>query len=690
MKKKNKKKAWYIILAVLGLLLAAALPYFTVTPFLTLELRAPLPSAEDIAGKNAQYKTEYAGVQNEKGTHVLFVKRGHGFLYVPVVLKVDDTASPTAEAARDVVVPLGGSVGPDQLLQNIEDNDIVMIRFVDEADFQTIGDHVIDVVLEDPSGNTTTVSCPYAVRGLVDGLSMEAGEALPMETEYLICDPVQTKARMISEYPDDMVHHAGAYPIVFSFSVEEGKWQEEETCLTVSDTVPPRGEGTVLKIHTGDTIAIEDFIAYASDETDLRYEYVQAPNFDCFEQQDVIVRIVDEGGNAVEVTSKLTISSLDPIQIEARTTALTAADFGTEKQVQVEPFIPDTVGEFLVDVEVDGHREAVLVTVSDTTPPVISPHAGIMDDLYTHHPMTAEELFSVQDVSETTLRYGAEIDWTQEGLHSVAVVAADAYGNEAEYSTEILLKKDDMPPVLYGVTDRMAYVGEPIAYFFGVLAVDDVDTDIRIDVDSKVDMHQKGKYDVIYTATDVSGNATSQKCVFTLIEPTVTDEEIRDMAREVMASITTEDMVTAEKLKAIFEYVRAAVVYGNGINKNYTDWRKGAYDGFTKGKGDCYNIWAVTRALLDQLDGVEYMNVTRINGRTRHYWCIVNMGTGWYHFDPTNTRYHKAYCFMQTNEQCNSPAYYYWKFDMEKFPSIATEEFDYEKIVQMEKEGLIP
>ena len=96
----------------------------------------------------------------------------------------------------------------------------------------------------------------------------------------------------------------------------------------------------------------------------------------------------------------------------------------------------------------------------------------------------------------------------------------------------------------------------------------------------------------------------------------------------------------------------------------------------------------MTRALLDEL-GVEYMSVTRLGGRTRHYWTIVNIGTGWYHFDTTISSTHRSRCFMWTNEQCMAkPAF--WRFDQSKYPDIATEPFDYKAVVQLEKEGLLP
>ena len=96
----------------------------------------------------------------------------------------------------------------------------------------------------------------------------------------------------------------------------------------------------------------------------------------------------------------------------------------------------------------------------------------------------------------------------------------------------------------------------------------------------------------------------------------------------------------------------------------------------------------MTRALLDELS-VEYMSVKRLGGRTQHFWVIVNIGTGWYHFDPTLAPRHKHKCFMWTNEQCKVKPYF-WRYEQSKYPDIATERFNYDEVVRMEREGLLP
>ena len=205
-------------------------------------------------------------------------------------------------------------------------------------------------------------------------------------------------------------------------------------------------------------------------------------------------------------------------------------------------------------------------------------------------------------------------------------------------------------------------------------------------VDSQVILSRKGKYTVTYSATDQSGNTASKSCTYTLVEPAVTEEQVHEMAQAVLSQILTPDMVAAEKLKAVFEYVRARVHYTGTSNK--TDWRREAIRGNQEGRGDCFTVYSLTRSLLDELQ-VPYMSVTRRGGATRHYWLIVNIGTGWYHFDPLISPIHKHKCFMWTNQQCKVKPYF-WRFYEDNFPPIATELFDYDAVVQAEREGKLP
>ena len=293
---------------------------------------------------------------------------------------------------------------------------------------------------------------------------------------------------------------------------------------------------------------------------------------------------------------------------------------------------------------------------------------------------------NAEDVTGAILSFTQAPDQDSDQPQTFSVQAVDAAGNETIAAFPLTLAVDDTPPVLYGVVNRSGYVNEPIAYLAEAYAEDDVDGRVDMTVESGVILSRKGKYTVTYTATDKSGNTVSKSCIYTLVEPSVTDEQVRQMAQTILSEIITPDMVTAEKLKAVFDYVRGRVHYTGSSNKN--DWRQEAVRGYEARRGDCFTVYSLTRALLDELQ-VPYMSVTRKSTTSRHYWVIVNIGTGWYHFDPLVTSIHKHRCFMWTNQQCKVKSYF-WRFHEENFPAIATEPFDYNAVVQMEREGLLP
>lgn len=685
MNKRGKKRKsvveLLIVCIVTGCIIVIFAAYYRIFPYATLEYNDEL-STQLFTDREGRFLSDYSQVPKTKGLHVLFL-RARGNLGVPVLLRVEDTTVPRAEPVPSVLVPLGKTTSPDQLITDVRDNDIVQIYFESEADFRTIGAHHINVIVEDMSGNKTAIPCRYDVRGVEQELTMEAGADLPDLSDYLICDPAVTHPEIASPYTDEIRHHTGTYDVIFTFWTD-GFYQKDIAYLTVMDTVAPSGEGTFLTIVPGNEIRPESFVQNVHDETDMTFEYEKAPDLNVHEEQTVVVRVTDEGGNSTDITSTLIATTIPPITVEARNQPLKPEDFGLSGETIVELFVPDNLGTYLVKMWIDGKEEASFVTVEDTTPPKIS--VCDVGTIYVNHPLEPDELFSVEDVFDATIQFASEPNWAEAGKQKITVYAEDANGNRAERTETIKLVADKEPPVIYGVIPRNVYKGESIAYLAEVFAEDNVDGMVDITVDSKVVNGMVGRYLVTYTATDICGNSTSKKCYYTVVEPRATEEQLHTLAKSVIDQIITPEMVMAEKLNAVFYYVRNRVKYNGSSNK--MDWRFEAVRGISKGMGDCFTVYSVTKALLDEL-GVQYMSVKRQSSQSRHYWVIVNIGTGWYHFDPLYIRKLNFCCFMWTNRQCAVKSYY-WRFDHSKYPEIATERFDYNAVVAAEKAGLLP
>ena len=596
---------------------------------------------------------------------------------VPCLLIVEDTLAPTAyPVALDF--PSGYEPTPDEFITDLWDEDRVAVSFARSYDFSEVGTQQILILLEDGSGNRSKVRSSVTVRATRDAVVVEAGSPAPATEAF--CDE-GFHGTLITEITDAMLRTPGEYPMKIQCA-ENGRVYS--SILRVRDTVAPVATGRLLALRPGETASPEDFLTDIGDETDLTFSFLEAPDPERRDLQDISIRMTDAGGNAVDVAAQVFYSALDPVTAEVKAGLLTAEDIGASGWT-VESFMADHAGTYAVGVrDGNGETQLVLVTLVDTVAPAMSPKTGTF---YAKHPLSPEALVAASDVDEVSMEYVAAPDWDSAGEQPFRVRAVDASGNETVADFTVTLLKDDTAPKLYGVMDRVCYVDEPVLYFEEAYAEDDVDGRLELQVDSAVIPSQAGSYTVTYTATDQSGNAASKSCTFTLVKATTSEDQLDELVDATLKKIVKPSMVKAEQLKAVFDYIQKHMRYTGSSDKG--DWRKEAVRGLTKGKGDCFTYYSVTRALLDRLD-IPYMSVSRLGGNTRHYWLIVNIGTGWYHYDTLVNRENPIKCFMWNDYQAKIRSTYYYRFAEEDYPPIATELFDYKAVVQMERAGQLP
>ena len=210
-----------------------------------------------------------------------------------------------------------------------------------------------------------------------------------------------------------------------------------------------------------------------------------------------------------------------------------------------------------------------------------------------------------------------------------AVLFAMQISNVQKLSAEFAEGVDLEPPVISGVTDKQVTVGDTISYRSGVTAWDEKDGQVQVTVDSSgVNLNAAGSYTVTYIAEDKAGNRATASATVEVTD--ITPEMVIQLADEVLAQITTPQMSNKEKCRAIYDWAPEAIKYVGTSDKS--DIYHGAYEGFTKKRGDCYTYYAVATVLFNQL-GIPNMKVERVGGTTSHYWSLVNIGEGWYHFD---------------------------------------------------------
>lgn len=210
---------------------------------------------------------------------------------------------------------------------------------------------------------------------------------------------------------------------------------------------------------------------------------------------------------------------------------------------------------------------------------------------------------------------------------------------------------DTTPPVI-NVPLRTEYeIGDTILYKKDVEVIDNSGEELNLMVDSsEVKSNMAGTYKVYYSVVDGSGNIGKAETEIVIKKAHIPDkEEVDALADELLGNILkiTDGMTPLEQAKAIFDWCHDNIRYMADAEKG--SLVQGAYDGLHYNAGDCYTYFATAAYLMDRC-GIENLSVSRKSDVATHYWSLVNLGDGWYHFDCSPHR--NGYkCFMQTDSQ---------------------------------------
>ncbi|MBR6229680.1 MAG: transglutaminase domain-containing protein [Eubacterium sp.] len=234
------------------------------------------------------------------------------------------------------------------------------------------------------------------------------------------------------------------------------------------------------------------------------------------------------------------------------------------------------------------------------------------------------------------------------GSASTMLSAAAAASGQA-------VKTDWKPPKIKGFVGKNSYnQGIPYMvvysndrhydYFKYVRAKDNKDRHPKLTVDtSKVNFNKPGIYKIRYRAEDKAGNVSHKKA---RIEVRVYSEMDR-LADDILSRITQKNWSKFKKATAIYDYTRRIINYVNTSDKS--DWQKEAVKAMTFGTGDCFTYYSLARALLTRV-GIPNIEVTRYRGEGHHWWNMVYVRGGWYHYDCFPRMAGDRYC-MITDDQ---------------------------------------
>lgn len=308
----------------------------------------------------------------------------------------------------------------------------------------------------------------------------------------------------------------------------------------------------------------------------------------------------------------------------------------------------------------------------------IAPRADVVNhEIWTNERKNPEDLVTnIEDATEVSVSFKQEPPFDVPGQYELVLILEDTSGNKSELKASLTVTQDTEVPEIIGAESQVVYIDEKVSYRKGVEAIDNRDGKIDLEVDSSnVNLKQAGKYDLIYTARDSSGNLALKAVTITVKEKAkdyLDEEELHRLADGILDSLFTEGMTDKEKLWEIFQWTNKHIAYTGSSDKS--DWMQGAVRGIRKANGDCFTYYATARELLTRA-GFENIEVQRVDGT--HYWNLVVYEGNWYHFDTCPYRRGYPYqCFLKTDKEVEEYSQWckdYFNFDKSLYPRTPLE-----------------
>lgn len=667
--KTNKRVGLKIFLIIIAAIIAfAGIVVFGVyrdmNMYLYAELGdgAPDASAFMKTGSCASYKLKPDVSLSIEGKYFLTVTAEEGYSR-KVLLIVKDTKAPQAEGIDKVITIDEKNLKPEDAISEIYDASDYAAEWVKEPVYGTAGSYDCSVLLRDSHGNEQVVKTVVRIIGLKELVVYEAGTEHPTLADFMIVE--RENAELLTDLNDIAWTKLGDNTVEVSF---DGKTYT--SILRITDTTAPVVDTVPAAVLTGGEVGAGSFVMGCTDATEVSYELSSKPDTSKTGKTSCSFKATDAAGNTAELKATLIVCD-EIVDMEASSDTLKAEELMKLLDVkyksyvmQSEPVALNSLGAHEVVLEnVSGETVTVGVVVKDTLAPTAE---GISCQCSTGYPCDAIKFLNkISDASAVKASFVTEPDWSKEGEQSVDIVLTDRAGNSTTIMAKAVISPDKTAPVIYGAKNFTAYAGAKPDYTAQVFAVDNADPNPSITVDSSaVDTTKAGVYEVSYTAKDHEGNSAKVTVKLTLIEKTVSDEKLNAEINKVAEKIFAADMTAEQKARAVFGYAGAIKLGGSSDGK---DIMAAAYKGFTTGEGDSFTVYAVSRYLLLKA-GIRVMGVER-QSNGAYYWCLVDLGSGWYNFDPCNTSPDKSGCFMKTSDELKKINSAYWSFDTKIYPA---------------------
>lgn len=336
--------------------------------------------------------------------------------------------------------------------------------------------------------------------------------------------------------------------------------------------------------------------------------------------------------------------------------------------------LPQTVN---FNINIYGLNYPCKLYIVDTIPPT---GEGVAQEMFAGQelPDALSCITNINDVTDVSAYWKDVPDLSYGGNFFLNAFLVDAAGNETPVTVPFKVTKDSTPPEIKGALDLEVYIGDSVTYLSTLIVTDDYDPEPVVTVDnSAVNVEEEGVYEVIYTATDFSGNSTSVSVDLTVKEKPegyIEPEEVYELAREILDEITEPGMSEEEIALQIVWWCRYNIKFI--LKTNSDSWTEAAYNAFINRTGNCYSTVYAVKVLLD-VAGIENMIIERWPYETAtHFWNYVKLNGQWYHCDATWREGYDSYFFMYTTKELQN----FWQggwngfqYRVDDYPESATE-----------------
>lgn len=468
--------------------------------------------------------------------------------------------------------------------------------------------------------------------------------------------------------------------------------KEYKSVLEIKDTTAPEVKFQDVCAYTDYQLNPEDFILEKNDKSNMEVLIGNEITINGFGDYHPTIIVKDEYGNESSQECLLTISYIkNKITLEYGN-KLTKQDLlfnleefqDTVKQEDLDVINGSDVGEYELKSIYQGQEKVTKIIIQDT----VAPELVLKNvSLYTGQTITDTNQFveKAEDIAGVTLNILTEINYSTIGDQEVTIEATDGHGNKVSQKAILTIKEDKEGPVFSGLSDLKVTKGSTADYKKGVTAKDDKDGDVEFTVDSSsVNTDKAGTYNITYTATDKSGNTTTQNRKVIVSEKTTSSgtgssstsnsssssSDVYAKADEFIAKATSGVSGTSNKIIAIKNYLRNNIKYSHRYNASNTgSVNNAAMKAFTAYEGDCYIHAAAAQVMFTRI-GVQSIIVNALD--YTHYWNMVYINGGWKHVDPTPGWAYADVDFMNDAKRLETlrriSGYEYRDWDRNKFP----------------------